>query len=65
MNRTESLAVLARKMMLTFSQAVALPAVIERAALSLEMTEAATIETAMGNSQVCEYLASICRKVTA
>jgi hypothetical protein len=52
-------------MMLTVAQAVALPAVIERAAVSLEMTEAATIETAMGNSRVCEYLASICRKVTA
>ncbi len=59
-----SLETLARKMMLTPAQAVALPATIDCAASSLGMNRGQMIVQCFGNPAVCEYLASICRKVS-
>lgn len=58
-----SLETLARKMMLTPSQAVALPATVDCAAKSLGMNRQQMILQCVSNNAVCEYLASICRKV--
>ena len=62
-DRIQTLATIARKMMLTASQAIALPAVIERAAAGQGMAESEMLAHCMNNGGVCEYLASICRKV--
>jgi hypothetical protein len=59
-----TLATLAHKMMLTVTQAVALPAVIDTAAESQNITRDAMISHCTRSSEVCEYLASICRTVT-
>lgn len=65
MERVETLAMLARLAMLTPQQAVALPAVVERAATSMNMTEAAMIETLKSNPAALQYIASVCRQVTS
>ena len=57
------LIILARKMMLTPAQAVALPETITVAASKMNMTESAIVRACYDNPAVCEYLASICRKV--
>lgn len=54
----------ARKMMLTPSQAVALPATIDCAASAMGMSRGQMISECFANPAVCEYLASICRKVS-
>lgn len=59
------LSIVARKMMLTASQAVALPSVISKAASGQGMSEDALIDACMNNAGVCQYLASVCRTVTA
>ena len=62
---TTRLSIVARKMMLTAAQAVALPSVITKAASGQSMSEDALIDACMNNAAVCQYLASICRTVTA
>lgn len=59
-----SLETLARKMMLTPSQAVALPATIDCAASAMGMNRPQMLMQCVGNPALCEYLASICRKVS-
>lgn len=59
----DRLATLARKMMLTPAQAVVLPAVIDRTAEVGGITTADMIERCFAQSELCHYLASICRKV--
>ena len=56
---------LARKMMLTAIQAVALPAVLDAAARSLGMTRDAMVSECFANARMAEYLALLCRRVTA
>jgi hypothetical protein len=56
--------ILAKKMMLTPSQAVALPQVITSAARECKMSEQQIIQSCYENGEVRDYLASICRKVT-
>jgi hypothetical protein len=60
-----TLETLARKMMLTPTQAVAIAATIDTAAKSQLATRQEMIEICFRIPSVCEYLASICRKVTA
>lgn len=60
----DRLATLARKMMLTNKQAVALPTTITVAANGQGMTEEEIIGHCFSNPSVCQYIASICRKVT-
>jgi hypothetical protein len=60
---TSQLTMLARKMMLTPSQAVALPQVITQAAAGQQMTEQALVDILMSNSAAAGYVASICRSV--
>lgn len=60
-----NLVVLAKKMMLTPSQAVALPAVVTSAARECKMSEHQIIFRCFDDGAVREYLASVCRKVTA
>ncbi len=62
-DRLNTLATLARKMMLTPAQAVALPETIAVAARKMSMAESAIVRACYDNPAVCEYLASICRKV--
>jgi rRNA pseudouridine-1189 N-methylase Emg1 (Nep1/Mra1 family) len=57
--------ILAKKMMLTPTQAVALPEVVTSAARECKMSEQQIIQSCYENGAVREYLASICRKVTA
>ena len=59
-----NLVTLAKKMMLTPSQAVALPEVISSAAQKCGMSEAALVASCFDNGQVRDYLASVCRQVT-
>jgi len=59
------LATLARKMMLTPHQAIAIAGVVDRAADSVGWNRAKMIETAMRNGELRSYLASVCRKVMA
>lgn len=59
------LAILASKMMLTPDQAVALPAVVERAASDMGMTSRAMMDQCFRNAELREYLATVCRKVAA
>jgi predicted lipoprotein len=65
MNATQiqTMAILARKMMLTAAQAVALPATITHAAGKLGFSEDKMVQTCFDNPAVSEYLASICRQV--
>ena len=56
--------ILAKKMMLTPAQAVALPEVISSSARECKMSEQAIIASCFDNSQVRDYLASVCRQVT-
>ena len=60
----KNLAVLAKKMMLTPAQAVALPEVITSAARECKMSEHALIASCFDNGSVRDYLASVCRTVT-
>ena len=62
-DRIQTIALIARKMMLTASQAVALPTVLERAASGQGMSESAMMQHCINNAGVREYLASVCRKV--
>jgi hypothetical protein len=64
-DRYTTLATLARKAMLTPAQAVALPTVVEVAALRLGKTEDWIVAECYHNAPVLSYLASLCRKVTA
>lgn len=64
MPRVDSLATLARKMMLTPAQAVALPLTIEVAARKLGWGEARMVAECFDNPRLAEYLASVCRSVT-
>ena len=59
-----NLVVLAKKMMLTPSQAVALPAVITSAAKECRMSEHQIIVRCFDDGAVREYLASVCRKAS-
>lgn len=61
---TLTLATLARKMMLTPAQAIALPLVIEKAAGSVGLTETELTERCLQDAAVAGYLASICRTAT-
>ena len=58
-----NLVVLARKMMLTPAQAVALPAAIDSAAGKVGFTREAMIAEAFSNPALCEYIASVIRSV--
>jgi hypothetical protein len=60
--RDEDLAALASKMKLTPSQAMALPAVVERAAQSVGRTPARMISLAMCNEELRGNLAIICER---
>jgi hypothetical protein len=68
-NQTEiskmHMVILAKKMMLTPNQAIALPEVITSAARECKMSEQQIIQSCYENGEVRDYLASICRKVTA
>jgi hypothetical protein len=55
---------LARKMMLTPVQAIALPMVITTAAKSVSLTDHEMIGACVSQPRVCEYLASVCRSAT-
>jgi len=55
--------VLAKKMMLTAEQAVALPQVITSAAIKSNMSEQQLIHACFDNGAVRDYLASVCRTV--
>jgi hypothetical protein len=59
--REASLVTLSSKMMLTVSQAVALPLTIEIAARKVGMSEGQMIDAAMSNGALCQYLANACR----
>lgn len=63
--REQNLVNLARKMMLTIAQSVALPTTITVASQKVGMTEAQMIDAAMGNSALCQYLANACRMAVA
>lgn len=65
MTRHERLATLARKMMLTANQAVALTETLTVAASKVGMSESQLVDACFDKPEVCEYLASICRKVTS
>jgi hypothetical protein len=56
--------ILAKKMMLTPAQAVALPQVITSAARECKMSEQQMIQACYENGQVRDYLASVCRTAT-
>ena len=59
-----TLETLARKMMLTPKQAVAIAATVDCAAESMKMTRQQMIDKCFQIPELTEYLASICRKVT-
>ena len=64
--RTETmndLVVLAHKMMLTPTQAIAIAGVVDKAADSVGWDRAKMVRTAMRNGELRDYLASVCRKV--
>lgn len=63
MSRTETLAVIASMMMLTPTQAVALPATVTNAAGKVNMTEDEFIAQMKRNGALRDYIASVCRKV--
>jgi hypothetical protein len=60
-----TLETLARKMMLTAAQAIALPQVVTSAAKGQGMSEQDLIAACFANDSVMQYLAGICRKVMA
>lgn len=60
----KSMVTLASKMMLTPSQAVALPAAIEVVAKTMKASESQAIFALMTNSAAREYVAGICRTVS-
>ncbi len=62
---TVATATLANKMMLTPNQAVALPAVLDKASASVGMSREALIARCMDDSAVSNYLASVARSVTS
>lgn len=64
MTRINQIATLARKMMLTAEQAVALPAVLTKAAESVGMSETDMIARCMADGAVSGYLAQVCRTAT-
>ncbi len=59
-----TLETLARKMMLTPTQAVAIAAVIDTAAESSQMTREQMVAKCFNIPELCEYLASVCRKIS-
>lgn len=59
--RENKLVTLARKMMLTPTQAIALPTAITVMATRLEMAEDAAIDTLMSNMAAAQYIAGLCR----
>lgn len=59
--RETSLVTLARKMMLTAKQAIALPTTITVAAGKVGMAEADMIAAALDNTALAQYLANACR----
>lgn len=64
-SRETSLVNLARKMMLTAKQTIALPTTITVAAGKVGMNEADMIAAALSNSALCQYLANACRVAMA
>ena len=64
MSRIDRLASLAIKMMLTPSQAVALPAAVQYTAETMGRSEDWAIGELMANGPAREYVAGVCRKVT-
>lgn len=60
----KSLENLALMMKLTPSQAVALPAVIDRSANSVGLNRRQMISQCYANADLCSYLASVCVQVT-
>lgn len=58
------LAVLARKMMLNTMQAVALPAVVTRAAVHAGITEDEFVTKCFDLPELAQYVAGVCRRVT-
>jgi hypothetical protein len=60
-----TLETLARKMMLTAAQAIALPQVVTSAAKGQGISEKDLIAACLANDSVMQYLAGICRKVMA
>ena len=59
-----TLITLARKMMLKPDQAIALPIVMDKAALVAQCSRQEMIERTHAIPQVCEYLAHVCRQAT-
>lgn len=62
MERLNRIATLARKMMLTARQAVALPTAITVASSKVGMSEEAFVSECMANAPLASYVASVCRQ---
>jgi len=57
------LTTLARKMMLTPTQAIAIAGVVDHAAKSMGWTRKNMVTECYRNDELCEYLGSLCRRV--
>ena len=57
------LTTLARKMMLTPTQAIAIAGVVDHAAQSMGWTRKQMVAECFRNAEACEYLGSVCRRV--
>ena len=56
---------LAMKMALTPAEAVALPTVIEVAAVKVGLSKNNMLQSALRNPELCQYLAGVCRETIA
>ena len=65
MTDTLALAFLAQRMALTPKDAIALPTVVKVAANKMGWKQTKMIDAAMNNAPLRDYLAKICRDVTA
>lgn len=65
MTREQKLTNLANILMLTAKQAIALPATVSTAAAKVGKTEEWMIDECFANRPLANYLAQICRQVTA